>query len=160
MLASSNRKKVTRRSEINDAGDGLFATKDLVAGETVAFYNGIRVSPGQTPPFKSTSYEICVDWVCDPVSNDSDYMDIPPHYVSVENYRATLGHKINHSFTPNCGWETIQHPVFGKIPSVVALADVKKGTTRCPRVSWLLFPPTISTDGVPLIQRDALHVTL
>ena len=55
-------------------------------------------------------------------------MDIPPHYVNVENYRATLAHKINHSFTPNCGWDTIEHPVFGKIPSVVALADVERGS--------------------------------
>ena len=55
-------------------------------------------------------------------------MDIPPRYVNVENYRATLAHKINHSFTPNCGWDTIEHPVFGKIPSVVALADVERGS--------------------------------
>ena len=62
------------------------------------------------------------------MQQDSDYMDIPPHYVNVENYRATLAHKINHSFTPNCGWDTIEHPVFGKIPSVVALTSVERGS--------------------------------
>ena len=56
-----------RGSEIGGAGDGLFATRDLAAGETVAFYNGIRVSPGQTPPFKTFSYEIFVEWVSNPV---------------------------------------------------------------------------------------------
>ena len=52
-----------RGSEIGGAGDGLFATRDLAAGETASFYNGIRVSPGQTPPFKTFSYEIFVEWV-------------------------------------------------------------------------------------------------
>ena len=79
-------------------------------------------------------------------------MDIPPHYVSLENYRATLAHKINHSFTPNCGWDTIEHPVFGKIPSVVALTDVQRGSIH---FDLLLLCPTISTDGdvLALVQR-------
>ena len=29
-------------------------------------------------------------------------MDIPPEYVSLNKYTASLGHKINHSFDPNC----------------------------------------------------------
>ena len=63
------RKRVeVRGSGIGGAGDGLFATRDLSAGETAAFYNGIRVSPGQTPPFKTFSYEIFVEWVSNPVS--------------------------------------------------------------------------------------------
>ena len=62
------RRVEVRCSGIGGAGDGLFATKDLAAGETAAFYNGIRVSPGQTPPFKTFSYEIFVDWVSNPVS--------------------------------------------------------------------------------------------
>ena len=57
-----------RGSGISGAGDGLYATKDLAAGETAAFYNGIRVSPGQTPPFRTFSYEIFVEWVSNPVS--------------------------------------------------------------------------------------------
>ena len=88
------------------------------------------------------------------MQHDSDYMDIPPHYVSLENYRATLAHKINHSFTPNCGWDTIEHPVFGKIPSVVALTDVQRGSIY-EYFDFLLLCPTILTDGdvLALVQR-------
>ena len=32
----------------------------------------------------------------------SDFMDIPPEYVSAKRYKASLAHKINHSFDPNC----------------------------------------------------------
>ncbi len=62
------RKHVTvRDSLMPGAGDGLFAATNIVAGAAVAFYNGIRVRPGETPPFRSRSYEICVDWNTEPV---------------------------------------------------------------------------------------------
>ncbi len=48
--------------EGGSAGEGLFAARALDAGETVAYYNGIRVRPGQTPEFRSIHYEIYVDW--------------------------------------------------------------------------------------------------
>ena len=43
-------------------------------------------------------------------------MDIPPKYVSRDNYRATLGHKMNHSFQSNCFEWFFDHPRFGVIP--------------------------------------------
>ena len=52
-------------------------------------------------------------------------MDIPPEYISIKNYKATLGHKINHSFDPNCRWDIIEHPVFGRIPRIVTIKDIK-----------------------------------
>ena len=48
--------------------------------------------------------------------------------MSLQNYRASLGHKINHSFQPNCKWDQIIHPTFGRIPSVITLMDLKAGT--------------------------------
>ena len=57
-----------------------------------------------------------------------EYLDIPPKCASLNNYRASLGHKINHSFQPNCKWDQIIHPVFGRIPSIVTLMDLKAGT--------------------------------
>ena len=44
------------------AGDGLFLKKDVEAGTVIAFYNGIRVLPGETPPFRSNAYQIFLDW--------------------------------------------------------------------------------------------------
>ena len=60
--------------------------------------------------------------------NEREYLDIPPECVSLENYRASLGHKINHSFQPNCKWDQMLHPTFGRIPSVITLMDLKAGT--------------------------------
>ena len=53
-----------RRSDVSSecAGEGLFSKRRMGAGATVAFYNGIRVRPGETPPFRSYDYEIYVDW--------------------------------------------------------------------------------------------------
>ena len=55
-------------------------------------------------------------------------MDILPECVSLNNYRASLGHKLNHSFQPNCKWDTILHPTFGRIPAIKTLMDLKAGT--------------------------------
>lgn len=112
-----------RDSRLEGAGDGLFAKKALAQGATVAFYNGIRVGPNDTPPFQSRDYEIYVDWNKPGVK--SDYMDLPQEFISTENYRASLGHKINHSFAPNCAWDVVEHPVFGRIPRIVTLRDIE-----------------------------------
>lgn len=116
------------RSKMSDhAGDGLFAKRDVPANTTIAFYNGIRVRPEEPYPFENTGYQIYVDWN-KPSEVTSDYMDIPPDYVSITRYRATLGHKINHSFDPNCRWGIINHPTFGRIPRVVTIKNIKAGT--------------------------------
>ena len=44
------------------AGDGLFLRRDVPAGTVVAFYNGIRIMPGEKPPFRSKAYQIFLDW--------------------------------------------------------------------------------------------------
>ncbi len=46
----------------NHAGDGLFLKRDVPANTTIAFYNGIRVKPGDPAPYVSTGYQIFVDW--------------------------------------------------------------------------------------------------
>ena len=55
-------------------------------------------------------YMIFLDW------NNTDHshsLDVPPQYWSHKNYRASLAHKANHSFEPNCGFRRFQHPRFG-----------------------------------------------
>jgi hypothetical protein len=39
-------------------------------------------------------------------------------YQSIDEYCASLAHKLNHSFTPNCEWDNAHHPVFGLVPAV------------------------------------------
>ena len=60
-------------------------------------------------------------------SHDED-IDIPPEYWSIAKYRATLGHKINHSFKKtNCKLGHAIHPRFGPIRAFFATKDIKKG---------------------------------
>ena len=49
-------------SDCYGAGDGLFLKKNVKANTTVAFYNGIRVRPGEKAAFANTGYQIFVDW--------------------------------------------------------------------------------------------------
>ena len=46
----------------DNAGDGLFLKKDVIANTTISFYNGIRVKPGEISPFENSGYQIYVDW--------------------------------------------------------------------------------------------------
>lgn len=48
-------------------------------------------------------------------------------YQSYASYQATLAHKLNHSFTPNCTWANADHPCFGFVPSIVTIEEVKAG---------------------------------
>jgi hypothetical protein len=54
-------------------------------------------------------------------------LDIPPDCRDVSRYRATLAHKINHSFFPNARFSDFAHPRFGRILCVVTLKPVKEG---------------------------------
>merc|ERR1711974_357236 len=54
-------------------------------------------------------------------------LDIPESLRSLSAYCATLAHKANHSFTPNCRWGRVDHPRFGCIISLVALKNCSPG---------------------------------
>ncbi len=58
----------------------------------------------------------------------SDYMDLPSGYEDSAYYCASLGHKINHSFYPNCKWSVSRHPVFGRVPAVVTIRSLPMGS--------------------------------
>ena len=53
---------------------------------------------------------------------------IPKQYWDISKYRATLGHKFNHSFKfYKCKYGSADHPRFGLIKTVVAIENIKKG---------------------------------
>ena len=54
-------------------------------------------------------------------------IDIPDWAQSTQQYRGSLAHKCNHSFTPNAQFVVFDHPKFGLIPSVSTTADVRQG---------------------------------
>merc|ERR1712181_134025 len=106
-----------RDSDMDDAGEGLFAKKSLKQGELVALMNGARSPPSLHQEW--SDYRIKLDGNTD--------LDIPESLRSLSAYCATLAHKANHSFTPNCRWGRVDHPRFGCIISLVALRNCSPG---------------------------------
>ena len=55
-------------------------------------------------------------------------LNVPKEYWPIWKYRATLGHKVNHSFQRhNTMYAFAQHPRFGFIRSVVATKKIRVG---------------------------------
>ena len=47
---------------------------------------------------------------------------------NISKYRATLGHKVNHSFLNiNARFLSVMHPRFGPIVAVISLKKIRKG---------------------------------
>ena len=91
----------------NGAGDGLFALKDIPPKTLISYYNGIRVLPGESYSATSWNYQIYVDWEN---TDDSPFIDIPKECIDSFSYSASLAHKANHGFKPNCRFLAADHP--------------------------------------------------
>lgn len=66
-------------------------------------------------------YKIKID------SNNTYYIDLPLEVGRDTGlYRASLGHKVNHSFTPNCRYRQMQHPRWGEIVGIFTTRLVKE----------------------------------
>ena len=100
------------------AGEGLFAKRLIEAGSLIALFNGVRqrdpIYSKNMPEF--SDYRIALDRIVS--------LDIPEKCKSLQNYRATLGHKTCHSFKPNSSFAEINHPRFGRIMSIVASRNI------------------------------------
>jgi len=106
-----------RDSGMADAGEGLFAKQLLQKDTLVALYNGVKEPPSLTQRW--SDYRV-------KVNGDFD-IDIPEDMRNVTSYCASLAHKANHSFAPNCRWGRVDHPRFGMISSLVAKQDILPG---------------------------------
>ncbi|KAL7395165.1 hypothetical protein ABVT39_011231 [Epinephelus coioides] len=107
-------------SMIKGAGQGLFAKTDAEADTVMAFYNGVRITHSEVDSR---------DWALNgnTISLDEDtVIDVPQPFDQTERYCASLGHKANHSFTPNCKYDPFVHPRFGPIKCVRTLRPVQK----------------------------------
>lgn len=103
-------------SSVSGAGQGLFMLKTVPAETIVAFYSGIRIPDSECDTddtWDECSYRIFVD------EESEERMDIPSEYLDLDKYCATLGHKVNHSFHPNCDFSTFEHPRFGRLDSAI-----------------------------------------
>lgn len=106
-----------RTSRMGGAGEGVFMKRSVPAGTIVAFYNGVVVEDDCGKTWEECSYRIFLGEKC---------LDIPPEMRDVKSYCATLAHKMNHSFKPNCKFGEIEHPRFGHIPTIVTSEPVDK----------------------------------
>ena len=107
-------------SLIHGAGEGLFARTHLPEGEVVSFYNGVRLTHAEVDgrDWSENGNTISLD--------DSIVLDIPAEFSSLSKYCASLGHKANHSQSPNCEYLPFSHPRFGDIKCIGTLREIEK----------------------------------
>lgn len=114
-----------RQSEMKNAGEGVFALRTLPLGSIACFYHGVYIEDGEESPSDFPDYQIFTDWQQAP---SSPSLDILPKHWSINNYRASLGHKVNHSFEANCRYIQFWHPVFAHTClAVVTMREVVRG---------------------------------
>lgn len=123
-----------QKSSILGAHQGLFAVRDVIAGEVLSFYSGYMLSCDSSlraldrrdlsdeEEHVRNMYNIALDLE----DGDNLCIDLPPALGNdVNSYNATLGHKVNHSFEPNAEFVLYSaHPVLGTIMSLAAIQDI------------------------------------
>ncbi|XP_070613844.1 histone-lysine N-methyltransferase SETD7 isoform X3 [Erythrolamprus reginae] len=107
-------------SLISNAGEGLFTKIAAEAGTVLSFYNGIRITHQEVDSrdWSLNGNTISLD--------DETVIDVPEPYSHVSKYCASLGHKANHSFTPNSVYDSFVHPRFGLIKCIRTIQAVEK----------------------------------
>ncbi|XP_060003647.1 histone-lysine N-methyltransferase SETD7 isoform X2 [Lagenorhynchus albirostris] len=106
-------------SLISSAGEGLFSKVAVGPNTVMSFYNGVRITHQEVDSR---------DWTLNgnTLSLDEEtVIDVPEPYNRVSKYCASLGHKANHSFTPNCIYDMFVHPRFGPIKCIRTLRAVE-----------------------------------
>jgi hypothetical protein len=125
----------------------VYVLRALPAGTVAAFYNGVRLLGGAaaTEPLGESWEEAAYRIFLHPPEGeeqqegeDLDRMDIPPEMRDMASYCATVAHKINHSFSPNCRFSRFEHPVFGPLPCVVTTEPVPAGAELFSYYRYLL----------------------
>eukprot|EP00094_Tigriopus_californicus_P012910 TCALIF_12483-PA protein Name:"Similar to SETD7 Histone-lysine N-methyltransferase SETD7 (Homo sapiens)" AED:0.33 eAED:0.34 QI:0/0/0/0.66/0/0.33/3/0/235 len=123
------RKRVNVR-ETNDRGQGLFAKSRIEPGDVVAYYAGLIFDSKTHEMFSPNMTQSQVDEIhrmLIVLEGDLE-MNLPRPYWELAQYRATLGHKVNHSFhQTNAEFIMSYHPRFGWIRALRATKRVSRG---------------------------------
>ncbi|XP_040187136.1 histone-lysine N-methyltransferase SETD7 [Rana temporaria] len=107
-------------SLISNAGEGLYAKVAAGPNTVMSFYNGVRITHQEVDSR---------DWSLNgnTISLDEEtVIDVPEPYRTITKYCASLGHKANHAFTPNCMYDLFVHPRFGPIKCIRTILAVEK----------------------------------
>ena len=141
---------VVGHSGEREGGEGLFAVRDLPAKTVAAFYNGVRLAGCDLQGWEEEEeadcdYRIYVNMInLQEVQDDGsdvdveERLDIPGQYRSVSQYCATLAHKCNHSFSPNCEFSQYLHPRYGLLPCILTTRPVRQGEELLTYYRYLL----------------------
>lgn len=110
-----------KRSNIEDANEGLFSLIKEGPDQVMSFYNGIKITHAEVDgrDWKYNDNTISL--------NDELVIDVPTPWCDTSHYCATLGHKANHSFEPNCKYDRFNHPRFGEIKCIRTIKEVYPG---------------------------------
>ena len=114
--------------------DGVFAKRNIDTGQLVMYYSGLIWNTTEQQLYTMDTYhnqtwEEHWDILRNLMSYDGPVkIHIPEAYWNISNFRATLGHKVNHSFKyQKTFYGQAFHPRFGNIKTVVAKTDITKG---------------------------------
>ena len=129
------RKSVYIADSIGGKDDGVFALKRFEPDDLVSYFNGIKTTDEKIFHKKMTDEEeehagaiyFGLGAEAPDIYNipENLELDIPDQYRSVDNYRTTLGHKVNHKFEDtNVEYKIVDHPVFGVIVCLIATEDI------------------------------------
>ncbi|KAJ8262391.1 hypothetical protein GJAV_G00165910 [Gymnothorax javanicus] len=138
-------------SLIPGAGEGLFAKTEVEPNTVMAFYNGVRITHTEVDSR---------DWSLNgnTISLDEDtVIDVPEPFNSTDKYCASLGHKANHSFTPNCTYEPFLHPRFGRIKCIRTARAVQRDEELTVAYGYDHKPSGKSGPEAPLWYKQELQ---
>ena len=114
--------------------DGVFAKKDIRKGDVIMYYSGLLWNMTEQALYTRDTYNNqTMDDYWKIHRNLMNFqgrlvIHIPEEYWNISNFRATLGHKINHSFIyDKSKYGYAYHPRFGDIRCVYATDDIKQG---------------------------------
>ena len=120
------------------AGEGLFAREDIPPDTVFVLYGGHVLTDAEMKDFMEEEQEAnrrANIGLTDPAAT-AKWMyrhhikpcnlriDIPPEYGTADNFRATLGHKVNHKFDPTAVYTHIDSARFGMVNAVKTKPDV------------------------------------
>ena len=127
-----------KNSDTEEANQGLFTVREVMAGEVLAFYSGLIINCESSlraldrrvisdeEEHERNMYNIALDLGGE---EDNLCIDLPPEMgKDSRKYSATLAHKVNHHFEPNAEFVLFSaHPVLGTVMAITALDDLEQG---------------------------------
>eukprot|EP00090_Calanus_glacialis_P009253 TRINITY_DN17640_c0_g1_i1.p1 TRINITY_DN17640_c0_g1~~TRINITY_DN17640_c0_g1_i1.p1 ORF type:complete len:464 (+),score=104.47 TRINITY_DN17640_c0_g1_i1:132-1523(+) len=134
---------VVKKSRLG--GDGLFARLDTPKNTLLAYYSGFKIPVNSLEDIwvgevggediaeslnsEDSKVKELIERKSYLIALDPEHdIDMPPEIgLDSSKYVATLGHKTNHWFSPNCYFGWAVHPRHGRIRSVVSLRAISAG---------------------------------